>query len=133
MTISEEQRNALIAQVNASEINAEAKQHILGLLAAPELSSDSLDEIVRLIQSDIDTDIETVAPGLLAEMANDPAEQAAMKDTEDHIKAVADDLDDSMAFVEKTSRELEGAADVLGQADTEMRASDLKAKMGIGS
>ena len=131
MTISEQQRADLTNQVNASELAPAAKERILALLAAPDVSEESLAEIRSVIQADIDADIAAVAPGFDAEMANDPEEKAILADGEAQMKAVADDLDDSMKFVAEQSEKIEQAAAQLSAALDKNNLDDVKSRLGM--
>ncbi len=131
MTITQEQRDALTQQLNASQIADAAKTRILAILAQPEISAEAIAEMQALIQADIDADIEQVAPGFAARAAADPELQKISTDAEAQVQKIGDDLDADMKFVAEQGAAIDQATTQLSEAASQSDLSDVKSRLGL--
>ena len=128
MTITQEQRSTLIAQIEEAHFSPAAHSRILEIVHQESISPDEEDEIQKLIQEDIEADTDSI-PGLSEEIATDAEFQALVAENEKHIAAIESDLADSMNFVDSEGKKLDETTDGLEKVMTDTRIDHIKNKL----
>jgi uncharacterized coiled-coil protein SlyX len=128
MTITPEQRENILKQIEQAQLSPAAHSRIVEIVNQPSISFEEEEEIQKLIESDIEADVNSI-PGLAAEIMSDADFQALVAQNEKEITAIEDDLADSMKTVDSEGKKLDQMTEGLEKVMTEARIDSLKQKL----